>query len=94
MDLFFHAPMIAGYVIRPGTAFQVCLKVVNETGDELSLALDNSAGAHDRAWRGDLRVFAASGDDNDEMIEPIVGPTTLQLLETLATHLGYRIEPL
>ena len=93
-DLFFHRPLIAGMGYKPGTAFQICLKVLNETGDELSLALDNSAGAHEIAWRGDLRVFVASGDDNQEAIEPITNPTPLDLLKVLATHLGYYITPI
>lgn len=100
-DLFFHAPVIRGFVIPRGTPFGVGLKILNETGDEISLCLDSDPTgmdpddpARDTAWRGDLRVYLGGGDDNQELIEPIQNPTALDLLKVLATHLGYQIEPL
>jgi hypothetical protein len=66
-----------------------CLNVVNEKGDELSLAGDDSAGTMRHYGRLSLAKFSG----NQQIGEEIFGPTAEEFLKALADHLGYTVAP-
>lgn len=67
------------------------LKVLNEAGDELSLAGDDSCGVFPHNSRLQLAVFAKN---NERVGEEQYYVTPESFLKALASHLGYKVEKL
>lgn len=70
--------------IRPN---QVCLKILNAAGEELSVAFDDSAGALKHLGRVSVARF--KGDHTIEPDRPLWDAE--DFLQELARHLGYQV---
>lgn len=72
---------------------QSCLKIFNEDGLELSLAGDDSCGAH-KKYNSRMSVAVFNGDFIEDTVEPdrpFSGDTD-EFMQLLAKHLGYKVE--
>ena len=78
------------YFAKTTNSGQACLKIINESGIELSLAGDDSCGTSEKLWRTSLARF--KGPLTADMIEhEQFAITPEDFLKTLADHLGYNI---
>jgi hypothetical protein len=80
------------FFFRPVDLNHSCLKVFNASGDELSLAGDDSCGAMTHHARCQLAIFPAGG--HTMMKDEIMYVTPEELLNNLAAHLGYTVQKL
>ena len=78
------------YVYRLFSADRAVLKVFNEAGEELSVSFDDSCGAMHHLGR--VRMARFMPNDGSEIGEETFGVTAEDLLQSLAAHLGYKVE--
>lgn len=77
------------FFYQPTDLKHSCLKVFNKTGDELSLAGDDSCGALRHHARTSLCIFPEGG--HEQQGEVVTHVTPAALLHKLAAHLGYTL---
>lgn len=68
----------------------VCMKIVNDQGEELSLSGDNSCGGMPNLGRMSIAMF---DKEDDFMMPEVYAPSVKDFLELLAEHLGYDVRP-
>jgi len=82
MDMFICPPIVHEY------GSTACLKILNDKGIELSLSFDNNCGKSSNLKRTQMCLF----NNEDSIGENKLNVTPEVFLETLASHLGYKIE--
>lgn len=78
------------YLSRPFATNCACLKVLNERGEELSVAFDDSCGALKHLGRVSIAVFK-SAESSENVRDEVFCVGAKELLEELALHLGYTL---
>ena len=83
-NVYFEKPIRSQY----GNAAN--LKIVNDDGEMLSIAGDDSCGAMPKLGRVTMLRY---NQEYRALSAEMFAPTAVDILVELATHLGYRIEP-